>query len=102
MEREGGAHKSPALIEADVEDGIEELLTLVVRPHGAEPERGGHVALADWTASAGEVDGGPAATAGSPARILKREARRQAAAELPRIGKARNADGRRVAAEPLR
>src|SRR5215475_7154967 len=102
MQCEGGADKSPRLIEAEVEDGIEELLALVVWPYGAEPERGGHVAWTDRSASAGEVDSGPPAAPGAEPAFLERKARGEAAAELQRVGNAGDADGTGVAAEALR
>jgi len=61
-----------------------------LHPHGAEPKRGSHIAWTYRSAAAGQVDGGPAAAAGSEAAVLKRDARRQPAAELPRIGKSRH------------
>src|SRR6202521_1861855 len=90
MQRRGELTRAPALIDAQRKDGVEEYLALVVVGFAGDCER--------WrcgraNASAGaDVDRRPAATARRPAAVLKRQGRRQAGAELPRIAKTVNAD----------
>src|SRR5260370_42577046 len=83
MQRCRNAHEAPLLVETQVNHGIEELCPLVVERVGANPKyrRGG-------------IYRGSATASIAFAVVFKREARRQAAAELPGVSSADDAVGR--------
>src|SRR6266478_790895 len=101
------AHEAPRLVEAKVEHGIEELLPLVVEdvvanrkwsrrhdsrhspydPHCVRPSKA-------------KIHRGPATAGIALAVVFKRDAPRQAAAELPRVSGADDAVGRSVGGKP--
>src|SRR5712672_1125727 len=89
MQRCRHAHEAPLLVEAQVSHGIEELLPLDVERIGANPK-----------CSRRGIYRGPATASIALAVVFKRQARRQAAAELPRVSGADDAVWRSVVAKP--
>src|SRR5207244_3782803 len=81
--------EAPRLVEAQVGHRIEERLPLVVERVGAEAK-----------CSRGGINRGSATAGIALAVVFKREARRQAAAELPRVSGAYDAVGRSVVVHP--
>src|SRR5215467_1692574 len=97
MGRDRYAGKTPLLIDAKVEDGIEDLLPFDIH----DATRIKRCGRSSNDAARSQIGGGATVAACCKTTVLQREARRDAAAELPRIGNTRDAVRRGVTAHTL-